>query len=112
MVGLCLKNAYYLNHYCFYLTNAAFCISLHEGRYYYKNNRSTGYVRGRIGEIYSAVIYPQENKIRFFLNGSPLSFSKTINDSNEEDFIFLCPFGNLHSNGDQVSIVEFDNFNK
>lgn len=112
MVGWCVKNANYLSG--FYSTNSSFCMYLCNGLFYYRYKHSTyvsQYVKGKIGEIYSAIIYVREKKIGFCLNGVSLCEPLTIDIKNEE-INLLCPFVDLYSSEDQVSIVEFKDFNE
>lgn len=106
MLGWCLQNANHLNGY--YNTKSSFCIFLYNGKFYNRNDSSEFVqkgIKGKEGDIYSTKINIISKQISFYLKGSLIGEPKQI-DLKENEINLLCPFVDLYSQGDKISIID------
>ena len=92
MVGWCLKNANHSSGY--YATNADFAI--------YLNNK------GLKNDIFTAIIDIKMKTIMFLLNGYLIGNPKRF-ELQDEEIGLLCPFVDIQTPGDKVSIYDIEN---
>ena len=103
MLGWTSKNANFAQN-VLYVCPSSHSIYLADGTFYNKGSSFIAGMHGKVGQVFTTIFDLKEQTIRNLCDGKP--FGVTLPNVIDYDISLLCPFVDMYSQGNEITIVE------